>query len=210
LTATVQKLKLDRARLLDARDLDPGLDLFEPIRKAEGALASAVRRLDDLQDVMRVRTEQAGTLAAQVRQAEQAAAPAKMRDLAREHAELRNDLRTDAGVLKTLADKIIASEAAMQQLHNLHGIQATGVLVIEGLATSAQATAADILGRLDWQDEQVQRGDELAGKLERDRAEVDRRNGELGYPLYVSPGVNYFTDGWIDETTEQRSSRVSG
>jgi chromosome segregation ATPase len=211
LTATVDRLKLDRARLLDARDLDPGLDLFEPIRRAEGALASAQKRLDDLQDVMRVRTEQAGTLEAEVRAAERAEAPRRMKALAREHGELRNDLRTDVTVLKALADRIIATEAAMQQLHNLHGIKAEGVLVIEGLATSAQSAAADILSRLAWQDRQLELGNALADKLERDRDEVDRRNTEAGVPgMWRAPGADYFRSGWVDESTEERTARVSG
>jgi chromosome segregation ATPase len=210
LTATVQKLKLDRARLLDQRDLDPGLDLFEPIRRAEGALASAVRRLDDLHDVVKVRQENAETLAAEVRSAEQAAAPARMKALAREHAQDRAALRAAMTDLRSLAARILTGESDMQQLHRQHGVQATGVLIVEALATTARDTANELLGRLDWQDRQQQLGNELAGKLAADRAEVDRRNGELGYPLYVSPGVDYFTDGWVDETVEQRSQRVSG
>jgi chromosome segregation ATPase len=210
LTANVQKLRLDRARLIDQRDTDEGVDLFEPLRKVEGALTSAQRRHDDLVDVLQVRQENVSMLEAQVRAAERAAAPGRMKALAREHGELRDDLRTEATVIKALADKIIASEAAMQQVFHLHGITAENVLVIEGLATTAQATATEILGRLDWQDRQLELGDELAVKLEQDRAEVDRRNGELGYPLYVSPGVNYFQDGWVDETTEERTARASG
>ncbi len=211
LTANVEKLRLDRARLLDQRDLDPGLDLFEPIRRAEGALASAVRRLDDLHDVVKVRQEQADRLDQDVRAAERAEAPRRMRDLAREHGELRNDLRTDVTVLKALADKIIASEAAMQQLHNLHGVKAENVLVIEGLASTAQSAAADILSRLAWQDRQLELGDALADKIAADRAEVDRRNGEAGVPgLWRSPGADYFQNGWIAESVEERSSRANG
>jgi len=210
LAANLQKLRLDRARLIDQRDTEEGVDLFEPLRRVEGALATAQRRHDDLVDVLQVREENVATLEAEVRSAEQAAAPAKMRSLAREHAELRNDLRTDVTVIKALADKIIASEAAMQQLHILHGVKAENVLVIEGLAVSAQATANEILGRLDWQDAQVQRGDALADKIAADRAEVDRRNAELGYEHYVAPGSDYFASGWKAETVEERSARVSG
>ncbi len=98
----------------------------------------------------------------------------------------------------------------MQQLYHAHGTQATGVLIIEGLATTAQAAASDILGRLDWQDQQVQRGNELADKIDADRQAVDAANRELGYQHYVSPGADYFRSGWVDETTETRSQRVSG
>ncbi len=153
LAANLQKLRLDRARLIDQRDTEEGVDLYEPLRRVEGALASAQRRHDDLVDVLQVREENVATLEAEVRAAEQAAAPAKMRDLAREHAELRNDLRTDVTVLKALAERIIASEADMQQLHRQHGVQATGVLIVEALATTARDTANELLGRLDWQDD---------------------------------------------------------
>jgi len=211
LAANLQKLRLDRARLIDRRDTEEGVDLYEPLRRVEGALASAQRRHDDLVDVLQVRGENVATLEAEVRAAEQAAAPAKMRDLAREHAELRNDLRTDVGVLKALAERIIASEADMQQLHRRHGVQANGVLIVEALATTARDTAADILGKLTWQDEQQRLGDALAAKLDQDAAEVDRRNVEAGVPgMWRAPGVDYFTNGWVDETEEQRASRVSG
>jgi chromosome segregation ATPase len=210
LTANADKLRLDRARLIDQRDSDLGIDLYDPIRKVEGALASAQKRLDDLQDIQRVRQQTVATLAAEARAAEQAAAPARMRSLSRDHAQDREALRTAMEGIRSLAQRIIASEADMQQVYHAHGTQATGVLVIEGLATTAQAAASDILGKLDWQDLQVQRGDELADKIDADRAEVDRRNGELGYPLYVSPGSDYFRSGWVDESVETRSQRVSG
>ncbi len=210
LTATVQKLKLDRARLLDARDLDPGLDLFEPIRKAEGALASAQKRSDDLADIQQVRTEQAETLAAQVRSAEQAAAPRRMKALAADHAQDREALRTAMQDLQTLAARILTSESDMAALYRQHGTTATGVLVIEALATTAQATAADILTRLAWQDGQVQQGDALADKLAADRTAVDVANAAVGYDLYRAPGADYFRSGWVDESVEDRSARVSG
>jgi chromosome segregation ATPase len=211
LAANLQKLRLDRARLIDQRDTEEGVDLYEPLRRVEGALASAQRRHDDLVDVLQVRTENVATLEAEVRAAEQAAAPARMRAHVREHGELRNDLRTDVGVLKALAERIIASEADMQQLHRQHGVQAEGVLIVEALATTARDTAADILGKLTWQDRQQQLGDALATKLDQDAAEVDRRNVEAGVPgMWRAPGVDYFTDGWVDETVEERSQRVSG
>jgi chromosome segregation ATPase len=210
LAANLQKLRLDRARLIDQRDTEEGVDLYEPLRRVEGALASAQRRHDDLVDVLQVRTENVATLEGQVRAAERAAAPAKMRSLVREHGELRNDLRTDAGVLKALADKIIASEAAMQQLHNLHGIKAEGVLVIEGVATAARDAANDALSQLAWQDSQVSAGDALADKLAADRTAVDVANAAVGYDLYRAPASDYFRSGWVDESTEERTARVSG
>ncbi len=209
LNADVDRLRLQRARLIDQRDSD-GVDLFVPIRAAEGALASAQRRCDDLGDILKVRQATVATLAAEVQQAERAAAPARMKALACEHVQDREALRTAMADIRSLAARLLAAESDMQALYHQHGVQATGVLIIEGLATTAQSAAADILSRLEWQDEQVARGDELAAKLEQDRDEVDRRNGELGYPLYVAPGVNYFTDGWVDETVEERSARVSG
>jgi hypothetical protein len=210
LAANLQKLRLDRARLIDRRDTEEGVDLYEPLRRVEGALASAQRRHDDLVDVLQVRGENVATLEGQVRAAERQAAPGRMRDLAREHGELRNDLRTDVTVLKALAERIITAEASMAALHNLHGIKAVNVLVIEGLATTAQATANEILGRLDWQDDQQRQGDDLAAKLEQDRDAVDAANAAAGYDLYRAVGVDYFRSGWLDESEEQRTSRVSG
>ncbi len=210
LTTAAAALRLQRARLLEARDDDPGVDLFEPLRKVEGELATVQRRLDDLADVIAVRQDNAETLAAAVRSAEQAAAPARMRSLAADHARDRDALRTAMEDIRSLAARILTGESDMQALYHAHGIQATGVLVVEGLATTARDTANDVLAKLAWQDDQVQRGDALADKLEQDRAEVDRRNGELGYQHYVSPGVDYFTDGWVDETVEQQTARVSG
>jgi hypothetical protein len=210
LTANVDKLRLARARLIDQRDLDPGLDLFEPIRAAEGALASAQKRSDDLQDVMRVRQDQAATLEGQVRAAERQEAPAQMAQLARHHAQKREALRTMAAELQALAHDIIVVESDMAALHNQHGVTAPGVMIIEGVATPAQALAADIVSKLAWQDGQQRLGDALADKLQRDRAEVDAANREAGYQLYRSPAAIYFTDGWVDETTDQRTARASG
>jgi chromosome segregation ATPase len=211
LTTAAAALRLQRARLLEARDDDPGVDLFEPLRKVEGQLNSAQKRLSDLQDILTVRQEQAETLAAEVRSAEQAAAPARMRNLVREHGRDREALRTAMTDLRSLAGRLLTAEADMQQLHRQHGVQATGVLIVEALATTARDTAADILGKLTWQDEQQRLGDALAAKLEQDAAEVDRRNVEAGVPgMWRAPGVNYFTDGWVDETEEQRSSRANG
>jgi hypothetical protein len=112
--------------------------------------------------------------------------------------------------LQALASRILSGESDMQQLYHQHGVQATGVLIVEGLATTAQSTAADILGKLTWQDHQVQRGNELADKLTADRQAVDRANAELGYNHFVSPGSDYFRSGWLDETEEQRLVRVNG
>jgi chromosome segregation ATPase len=209
LTANVGKLRLDRARLIDQRD-DDGVDLFVPIRKVEGALASVQKRLDDLQDVMRVRQATVETLAAEVRAAEQAAAPARMRSLSRAHGQDREALRVAMQDLQALAARILTGESDMQQLYHQHGIQATGVLVVEGVATTAQSTAADILSKLTWQDDQVQRGDALADKLAADRQAVDAANNALGYQHYVAPGSSYFESGWLDESVEERSQRVNG
>jgi len=209
LTADVDRLRLQRARLIDQRD-DDGVDLYVPIRAAEGALASAQKRLDDLQDVMRVRQATVDTLAAEARAAEQAAAPARMRALATDHARDREALRVAMTDLRSLASRILSGESDMAALYHAHGTQAVGVLVIEALATSAQATAADILGRLDWQDQQVTAGNALADKLDADRQAVDVANAELGYQHYVAPGSDYFQSGWVDESTEDRAARVSG
>ncbi len=176
LAADVDRLRLQRARLLDQRDSEEGTDLFVPIRAAEGALASAQKRLDDLADIQRVRQATVETLAAEARAADQAAAPARMRSLSRDHAQDREALRIAMLDLQALAARIIASEADMQQLYHQHGIQAAGVLIVEALATTAQSTATEILGRLDWQDDQVQRGNELADKIDADRDAVNRRN----------------------------------
>jgi hypothetical protein len=180
------------------------------LRNVEGELATVQRRIDDLADILRVRQDNADMLAEAVQQAERQAAPARMRSLVADHGRDRQILRTAMEDLRSLAARILTAESDMQALYHAHGIQATGVLIVEGLATAATATANDILGKLDWQDSQVQQGDALADKLAADRAEVDRRNGELGYQHYVSPGVNYFTDGWIDESVEQRSQRAAG
>jgi hypothetical protein len=210
LTADVDRLRLQRARLIDQRDSEEGTDLFVPIRAAEGALATAQKRWDDLQDIQRVRQATLDALAAEVRAAEQAAAPGRMRALAAEHAEERAGLRVALEDLKARAGRILAGESDMQALYHQHGVQATGVLVIEALATTAQSTAADVLAKLTWQDRQLEIGDELAVKLEQDRAEVDRRNTELGYDHFRAPGVDYFTSGWKAETTEERTARASG
>jgi chromosome segregation ATPase len=211
LTTLAAALRLQRARLLEARDEDPGVDLFVPLRTVEGQLASAQKRLDDLQDVMKVRQDNAETLAAQVRSAEQAAAPRRMKALVADHGRDREALRTAMTDLRSLAARILAGEADMQALYHAHGIQATGVLVIEGLATTAQATAADILGRLTWQDEQLRLGDALADKIAADRDEVDRRNQAAGVPgMWRAPGSDFFKGGWVDESVEDRTARVSG
>jgi chromosome segregation ATPase len=210
LTTTAARLRLDRARLIESRDDDPGIDLHVPLRKVEGELATVQRRIDDLADILRVRQDNADMLAEAVQQAERQAAPRRMQALARAHAQDRDTLRVAMEDLRSLAARILTAESDMQALHHQHGIQATGVLVIEALATTAQSAASDILGKLDWQDAQVQQGDALAGKLAADRQAVDRANAELGYEHYVSPGVDYFTDGWLDETVEQRSQRAAG
>jgi chromosome segregation ATPase len=211
LTANVDRLRLQRARLIDQRDSEQGTDLFEQIRRAEGQLNSAQKRLDDLQDIQRVRQATLETLAAEVQQAERQAAPARMRALATAHGRDREALRAAFEELRTLAARILTAESDMQQLYHQHGVQASGVLVVEALATSAQSTASDILGKLDWQDQQVQRGDELAVKLEADRDEADRRNAEAGVPgMWRAPGADYFRSGWVDESVETRSQRVSG
>ncbi len=210
LTADVDRLRLQRARLIDQRDSD-GVDLFVPIRAAEGALASAQKRLDDLQDIQRVRQATVDTLAAEARAAEQAAAPARMRSLARDHARDREALRVAMQDLQALAARIITGESDMAALYHAHGVQASGVLIVEGLATTAQATANDVLGKLDWQDQQVTAGDALADKLEADRDEADRRNQAAGVPgMWRAPGADYFQSGWVDESVETRSQRVSG
>jgi hypothetical protein len=210
LASNLEKLKMDRARLLAQRDSEEGLDLFEPIRAVEGALATAQRRHADLADIQLARGENVAALEAQVRAAERAAAPARMRALVAEHARDRQALRTAMEDIRSLAGKILAGEANMQGLFHQHGVTASGVLIVEALAVSAQATANDVLSKLTWQDQQVQQGDALADKLAADRAEVARRNDEAGYPLYHSPAASYFESGWLDETVEQRSQRAAG
>ena len=119
LTANVDRLRLQRARLLDQRDSEQGTDLFVPIRAAEGALSSAQKRLDDLQDIQRVRHETVATLAAEVQQAERQAAPARMRSLSRDHGQDREALRVAMQDLQALAQRILSAESDMQQLYHL-------------------------------------------------------------------------------------------
>jgi chromosome segregation ATPase len=211
LTTSAARLRLARARLLEQRDDDPGIDLHVPLRKVEGELATVQRRLDDLADIQRVREENVATLAAAVRAAEQAAAPARMRNLVRDHGRDREALRTAMTDIQDLAGKILSGESDMQALYHQHGVKAENVLIIEALATTARDTAADIIGKLTWQDAQVQRGDELAAKLEQDRAEVDRRNQAAGVPgLWRAPGADFFQNGWVAESVEERDARANG
>ncbi len=208
LSGQLELWKLERGGLLEEQDA--GEDVTDAIRRVDGRITRAERERDDLGPRLAVRQQQAADLDRQLRDAERQEAPAKMAQLARHHAQKREALRTMAAELQALAHDIIVVESDMSQLHNQHGVTAPAVLVIEGVATPAQALAADIVSKLAWQDQQAGRGDDLAAKLEADRAEVDRANREAGYQLYRSPGVDFFTGGWLDETEEQRLVRVNG
>jgi hypothetical protein len=54
-------------------------------------------------------------------------------------------------------------------------------------------------------------GDALAAKLDHDRAEVDRRNVEAGVPgMWRAPGADFFQNGWVAESVEERDARANG
>jgi hypothetical protein len=208
LSGQLELWKLERGGLLE--DQDAGEDVTDALRRVDGRITRDERERDDLGPRLAARQQQAATLEAAVRSAEREEAPAQMRDLATLHGELRDQLRADASGLKSLADRIIASESAMQGIFHAHGLRAEGVLVIEGLATPLRDLANDTLARLEWQDAQAVRGAELEAEIARNRDAVDVANREAGYELYRSPAASYFASGWLDETTDQRTARVNG
>jgi hypothetical protein len=132
-----------------------------------------------------------------------------MAALAKRHAEERDTFRTMVMDLQTLAGAIIRTEADIQQLSHQYSISRDGVHLIEGVADPARQAVGEWLSKLEWQDQQIERGDELGRKIEADHAEAERRNAEAGIPgLWKAPRYDYFRTGIIDETEEERAARA--
>lgn len=203
-------LTLDRARLLEEQASDEGLDMFEPLRQVDGKLTSIRRRLADLEPRLEVLRHQSEVLNVQIKNAEEAEAPDRMKALLREHGELREAFRTAARELSDLSQAILSKDADIQRLRTTYSLEAPGFLRIEGLATPAHQAAGEWLQKLEWQEAQAALGADMEQKLEEQRQEVARRNAEAGYELYVALGPNFFRTGLIDETQEQRDLRLHG
>jgi len=120
-TANVDKLKLDRARLIDQMDSEPGVDLAVPLVKVEGALTSGQKRHDDLVDILKVRQQQVAQLDQDIRSAEQQEAPARMMELSARHRELLADVRAGMAQAITALRAIPAIEQEGLQLQREYG-----------------------------------------------------------------------------------------
>jgi chromosome segregation ATPase len=205
-----QSLQLRRAELIEEHETE-GTDVTKRLQSVDGKLSRVQRELADLGPQLIVRERRADELLHQLRAAETREAPGKMQELTKRHTEQRDTFRTMVMDLQTLAGAIIRTESDIEQLSQQYGISRDGVHLIEGVADPARQATAAWLERLEWQDQQIERGDELGRKIEADHAEAERRNEEAGVPgLWKAPAYDYFRSGLIDETEEQRDARLHG
>ena len=206
----LDSLQLRRAELIEEHETE-GTDVVARLRSVDGKLTRVQRDLADLGPQLVIRERRADELLQQVRAAEQREAPARMRQLAKRHAEQRDAFRTMVMELQTLAGAILRTESDIEQVSRQYTISRDGVHLIEGVADPARQYTGEWLSKLEWQDEQIERGDVLGAKVEADHAEAERRNQEAGIPgLWRAPGYDFFRGGIIDETTEERTNRVHG
>ena len=206
----LDSLQLRRAELIEEHETE-GTDVVARLRSVDGKLTRVQRDLADLGPQLVIRERRADELLQQVRAAEQREAPARMRQLAKRHAEQRDTFRAMVMELQTLAGAILRTESDIEQVSRQYTISRDGVHLIEGVADPARTTTAAWLERLEWQDQQIERGDELGRKVEADHAEAERRNQEAGIPgLWRAPGYDYFRTGIIEESEEQRAARLHG